>query len=193
MATNLGPELVFSFTKNVNTSAVTTRVFKGLSRVWRESVGAFIKAAAEAMAVDSGMSVASFEPLAAKVRLATLIREISRGKGPKRGHTTASGRFADNNGPFKSRALGRRLGAEDKAFTLKFGVPSSPNFQFTFTIVVLQHFLHENGLGKGSTMIWNSMKLGEAAFIETFERRLPQVIDGNKLAQMLFDGINVEL
>jgi hypothetical protein len=190
MSTNLGPELRLSFTRG-NIPAVTTRVFAGLKRVWRESVGAFIEAAALAMSVDSGMSVASLEPLGAKVRLATLIREISRGKGPKRGHTTASGRFADNNGPFKSRALGRRLG--EKAFTLEFGSRTNPQFTFSFTIVVLQHFLHENGLGKGSTMIWDSMKKGELAFIETFERRIPQVLDGDKIAAMLFDNVTLEL
>lgn len=186
----LGVELRLP-TFNTNVNAINAAVHKGLIRLWKESVQEFIRAATAVMAVDTGMSVASFEPLGAKVRLATLIREISRGKGPKRGHSLASGRFADNNGPFKSRALGKRLG--EKAFTLEFGSSSNLNFEFTFSIVVLQHFLLENGLGRGSSIMYNSMKLGEEAFLQYFENNFDRIIDGDKIAEMFIENRIIEL
>jgi hypothetical protein len=157
-------------------------VHRDLTRLWRDSVKEFIVATADAMAVDTGMSVASLEPLAAKVRLATLIREISRGKGPKRGHKNLTGNFSSNNAQFKSRNFGRQLGRE--AFDLSFGTPQSPVLTFNFKIVVFQHFLQENGLGNGD--VWASLAKGREAFLTFFNTEAPRRIDGNKISRIIF-------
>ena len=183
----------FTFPKRArNRSAVVGVVHKALIRLWRDSVKEFIQATASAMSVDTGMSVASLQPLAAKVGFATLIRESLRGKGPKRGHSTASGEFSNNNAPFKSRALGVRLGQD--AFELEFGTPNVPVLKFSFKIVVLQHRLNEAGLGKvPNPPMWRSLEKGTKAFTNFFDTNLSRRLPGRKIAQMLLSGRVFEL
>lgn len=169
-------------------------VHRGLIRLWRESVGEFITATADAMAVDTGMSVASLQPLAAKVRLATVIREIARGKGPKRRSPgdVPQAPFQDNFGPFRSRALGERLGRN--AFELEFGTPRTPLLKFQFRIVILQHFLNDNGLGNvANPPVWQSLEKGEAAFLDHFNREFAARNFGARISEMLLTGRLIEL
>lgn len=129
--------------------------------------------------VDSGMSAASLLPLAAKVQYRTAILAIIRGKGPSptRGHGPSSvfPPFEDNIGRFKSIAFGSRLGA--KSFSVDFGNPNRPIFSMDFDISVLQHFIHENGLGNARTA-QNSLALGVAAAEEFFRREIPLRLQG---------------
>lgn len=174
------------------TTAILGVVHKALIRLWRDSVKEFIIATADAMSVDTGMSIASLQPLGAKVGFATLIRESLRGKGPKRGHSKAHGAFSNNNAPFKSRALGERLGRD--AFDLEFGTPNVPVLKFTFKIVVLQHRLNDAGLGNvPNPPMWRSIEKGTVAFKQFFNENLPRRLPGRAIARMLLTGRVFEL
>lgn len=176
------------------TTAVVGVVHRALVRLWRDSVKEFIVVTADAMSVDTGMSVASLQPLGAKVGFATLIRESLRGKGPKRRSPKdkPTGEFANNDGPFKSRALGERLGQD--AFELEFGTPNVPVLLFKFKIVVLQHRLNDAGLGNvPNPPMWRSIAKGTIAFKQFFNENLPRRLPGRAVARMLLTGRVFEL
>ena len=156
-------------------STVLKTYHNRLKRLWRDSVKAFILATVDAMAIDTGMSVASLQPLGARVRLRTLILETLRGKGPKfkRGYTDLAGNYHPDQS--KSRAHGERLG--QKAYTLEFGTPSDTNLLFTFDIVVFQHQFHEP--------TWESLQKGEKAFIDYFEANFQSYINAQDLVVRL--------
>ena len=145
-------------------------MFASLERMWKEATRVFIATAVMNMSIDTGMSVGSFAPLAARVRLRSRITELLRGFGPsKPGHKNIkSPRFSDNMAKRKSRTLGERLGK--KAYEISFGTYSNPVFNFDFKIVVFQHYLHESFENFSMSENWSSLEKGREAmlnFIET--------------------------
>lgn len=180
---------MFSFTvggnllnaKRRNISTVLKTYHNRLKRLWRDSVKAFILTTVDSMGIDTGMSVASLAPLAAKVRLKTLILETARGRGPNKGEarkglTNLDGSYSSTR--FKSRSEGQRLGKS--AYTLSFGTPSAPDLQFRFDIVVFQHQFHEPN--------WDSLKKGEKAFVDFFESNFDAYIHVDDLISELTIG-----
>lgn len=159
---------------------------KQLMQLWGDSVRKFISTVSELIAVDSGMSVASLLPLASKVRFKNAIAESLRGKGPnfKRRPYRASGQFG--GGGYKSRAHGERLG--QKAYDLVFGTPNNPQFVFNFKIVVLQYFLHENGLARGNSYNYRSLEKGRVAFLSYWESNFDNYVDGDLIAKFFLTG-----
>lgn len=148
-----------------------------LKRLWRNSVKAFIMAIIDAMHIDTGMSVASLQPLAAQVRLRTIILETLRGKGPRRGYVDLQGVY--HREQFKSRAHGERLGRQ--AYQLSFGTPQHPDLRFEFDIVVFQHQYHEP--------TWDSLQKGQEAFINYFETNFNAIVRVDDLVGHLVLGI----
>jgi len=148
-----------------------------LKRLWRDSVKAFVMATMENMHIDTGMSVASLQPLAANVRLQTIIMETLRGRGPRRGYVDINGTY--HRDQFKSRAHGIRLG--QSAYKLEFGTPQSPNLLFIFNIVVFQHQYHEP--------TWQSLEAGKQAFINHFEANFQSIVRVNDLVGQLVLGL----
>lgn len=131
------------------------------------------------MSIDTGMSVASLQPLATKVQLRSIILETLRGKGPKprKGYVDLQGVYhADQN---KSRAHGERLGSH--AYKLSFGTPDNPDLRFSFDIVVFQHQFHEP--------TWNSLQKGKEAFIAYFKSNFDAVVRVNDLIAQLVTGV----
>ncbi len=158
-----------------------------LIRLWKASVQEFIREAISVMSIDTGMSVASFEPLAAKVRLRSQIEQSLRGFGARRGHKKIKdARFTDNIGPFKSRALGQRLG--EKAYELEFGSPVDPKFLFKFKIVVYQHYLQESTVNMNVSKNWQSIEAGKKAFETFFNENASKFVTSEAIINWLRTG-----
>ena len=159
-----------------NISTVLKRYHNRLKQLWRDCVKEFILSTVDVMKIDTGMSVASLAPLAARVRLKTLILETARGRGPRKGLTNLDGSYEPTR--YKSKAEGQRLG--QTAYALEFGTPSAPNLEFKFDIVVFQHQFHEP--------TWQSLKNGEQAFINYFEQNFDSYVDADDLVRYLMLG-----
>lgn len=160
-------------------------VHKRLIALWRESTREFIRVASAQLAIDTGMSYAQFLPLGEVVRLKTLITKAISNKAPRRGEYHGRGQFAGISDD-RSAAHGVELGR--KAYELSFGSASNPNFLFTFKIVVLQYYLHENGLAIPASHHYQSLELGETAFRYHFETHVEDVLPAYVLEQYLFTG-----
>lgn len=144
-----------------------------LIRLWKESVAEFVRVAAQEVAIDTGMSKASLEPLAANIGLASALAESARGMGaaPARGSFDLEGNWHPDR--MRSKAAGRREGK--KAYRLTFGTPVRPEMIFTFKIVVWQYKIHE--LGMFGNDPWNSLGKGRDAFLGYFNREYPKIAD----------------
>jgi hypothetical protein len=163
--------------KLVTSDKVTNYMLKQLNHVWRICIRAFLEAVAQRIAVDTGMSLASLQPLAAQVQMKTIIIATLRGIGPKAkpGHKNLPPEWSDNIGPFKSRALGARLGT--KAFVIKW----APDLCFKFKITVFQHMLHESVLNYIESKNWQSLEAGKEAFIAAWKENIPKRLRASAL------------
>jgi len=162
--------------------AFTESAQRKLSRFWKDSIQAFITAIidADVIQIDSGMSKASLIPLARRVQLGQVVEASLTGIGnPRKGYTDAAGGYHPKTK--KTKSLGMTLGQE--AYTIKYGTVSDMRFLFAFQIVIYQYVLHENGF---QTKAWNSLPIGERAFIDFIEsnkrdpKYLPLLADGFK-------------
>jgi hypothetical protein len=158
-----------------------------LVKLWKECVKSFVIETSRYMAIDTGMSMASLLPLAAKVRLASTIRATISGAsaGPRTGYTDMN--FTYHRNQRKSIAHGRRLG--DKAYQLRFGSPSNPALVFEFDIVVLQHHLHESLANYRRSKDWQSLERGREAFLATWNELLPVYINPAEINDWLITGV----
>jgi len=148
-----------------NTGPLTTRVTEIYQQLWRDAARVFVLATAEAMAVDTGMSVASLRPLAAQFRIKNILVAQFSGFGPKfhgynyegkgGGNSTLNERHDGAKG-HKSMRRGEQMGGEGKAYKISFGSKSRLLMTFTFRAVVYQHILWD-------IRKWNSLEAGKAA------------------------------
>lgn len=124
---------------------VTDALHRNLSDAWRSGADFFIRAAIKQVLVDTGMSAASFFPLARAIKkqraeaaidahISAKIKRQSRPGIP----TFPSGRRVSGR---QNRAAGRKLGK--KAFRISFGSPVRPVFAFSFSAIVFQLSVHE--------------------------------------------------
>lgn len=150
--------------RQVGSDAMYKYVHESLIRLWRESVKAFILEASKHIHIDTGMSLASMQPLAANVRLSTFLQESLAGKGFRRGAYDINGQYRPDKN--RSKAEGRLAG--QKAYTLEFGTPKNTQLLFRFKIAVFQWKLHEIGYSGQSGPAWQALDKGRAAFIEHF-------------------------
>jgi hypothetical protein len=150
-----------------------------LKRLWRDSVSQFILAASEQVHIDTGMSLASLQPLAAKVRLSSFLARSLEGRSAQRGVYNMAGDY-DPSG-FRSRAHGRLLGR--RAYNLEFGTPKNPHLRFEFNIVVFQWRVNE--LGMIGREPWNALKHGEEAFKAFFNTKYSEYLSGRKIASLM--------
>lgn len=163
-------------TKRKGPKATQGEVFKyihnGIIRIWKQSIGEFVRAAAREIAVDTGMSMASLEPLAANVRLASALAASAAGMGaaPRKGAFDISGKWQP--GVWRSRASGRREG--NKAYEIDFGTRQNLAFRFKFKIVVWQYKVHELGMFNNDP--WNSLGKGREAFLQHFNAEYPKIV-----------------
>ena len=193
MASSQGPpklEMTFitftRLTKRVDEQLVYKYVHAALIRLWKESIRSFVRTAVQNIVIDTGMSYASLLPLGAQVRIRNEIEAGMIGIGaPKTGFKNLHGAFADNNARFKSKTLGEQLGRT--AFDITFGTPTSPNLEFSFHIVVFQHFLQDVGGRAQNSGNWQSISKGRTAFLETFNAGLKsgKYLNGFTIAKLL--------
>jgi len=174
--------------RKVKDQEIFKYVHTQLMRLWRDSTREFLKAAAAVLTrgdhIDTGMSYASFQPLAARLRIATLLRESARGKskGPKFPAYDVNG---NRIARAKSKTLGRELG--ENAYTLDFGTPAAPEFNFQFKIVVFQYKLHEAGIGQRGDP-WNTLGVGKQAFLEYFNSNFNEYVESSVVTNWLATG-----
>lgn len=148
---------------------------------WKAAAREFFLTVAHELAkqgvIDTGMSAASMEPLATKVRAASLIRGIisgARGGQPKKGYTTIDGVYVPDS--YKSMIQGvreaRSRGGQTQSIT--FGTPMSPVLKFTFEIVVFQWSFWEKKR-------WHSLEKGEAAFLAKWDEEIKKRVKSKDL------------
>lgn len=168
---------MFKLIKKVpNKQRILKTLHEKVIKIWKDCVQAFVLELTKHVHVDTGMSAASIEPLAARVGLQSMIVQSLRGKGPKRGHRVINDpgfQYASENiGPFKSRALGHQLGQEPRGYELTFGSPQSPLFSFTFNITVYQWYLHDAFGGSGSIGDWGALEAARTAFLSVWNQNI---------------------
>jgi len=175
----------FDLHARVDFPALRKYVHVRLKTAWRKSVRAFIETASSQLAIDTGMSVAQFAPLAKEVRIQNIIKGAITGALPRKNSYHGTGQF-QGVGTTRSSAHGEILGR--KAYDLSFGTPANPNFIFNFRIVVLQYYLHENGLATPDSYQYESLKLGQDAFLNTFNRELENILPKYLFEQLFQSG-----
>lgn len=153
--------------------------------IWKDCVGEFIYAALEPMVphIDTGMSVASFQSVAAQVRLKSTLAAWMSGTNIRWGHKGLRAPFANNNADEKSTALGAALGR--KAYILKFG---PKEYRFQFKIVVFQYYLHESFENYDHSLNYDSLQKGQAAFIKRWNQLVQERLDPKRIGTMLIEA-----
>jgi hypothetical protein len=156
------------------------------NKAWRHGAREGIRAIAEEIVVDTGMSKASLLPLAAKVRLkAEISTQILGGGKKKNTNENLSGIWASNNksnNKYKSKAFGERLGRD--AFEYQLGSTTGKDWKFSFDIPVFHYFLHENGIApKGH--FYNSLGRGAIAFKEAFDSKIVELLKPEDVAAFM--------
>lgn len=151
-----------------NTGPLTSKVTELYQRLWRDATRIFVLTTAGAMAVDTGMSVASLRPLAAELRIKNILVAQFSGFGPKYygynyegkggGHSTLNERHDGAKGN-KSMRRGGQMGKKGKAYNITFGTKNRLVMTFEFQAVVFQHILWDI---RG----WNSLETGRLAMLQ---------------------------
>jgi len=145
-----------------NVKKFTQVMKKNMDKLWRIAIREFLIAASTHVHVDTGMSRASFLPLAAKVRASSLIM-IDPKRGPRKGLDTFT---AYHPTRYKSIAEGRKAG--EKSFNIRFGTPTAPYWEFRFDIAVFHWSLHEPA--------WQALDAGGIAFMAALQREKENII-----------------
>jgi hypothetical protein len=148
--------------------------YNAMKRLWRDATREFIKEAVANVHVLSGMSAASFYPLANRVGYT-----IHKGGRARKGLTLIeSGRGVYYKNRYSSVSEGMRLG--QRAFKYNVGSEIRPFMVFEFRITVWQHAFHDDS--------WQSIRSGFEAFEnyirENAENYLPKDIGDLLLAEM---------
>lgn len=123
---------------------------RALTEVWRDAGEAFVRAAMRQILVQTGMSAASFLPLAralSRPEAGAAIRErLAQRTDSRRGvpELPTGRRTAGTQGPVAGRARG------EKAFVFSVGTTRNFLFKFSFTTSVYQHAFHE---GRQETLL----------------------------------------
>jgi len=169
--------------KRARTSnSLSTAMYNRFKRMWRDAIKAFIVTAVDTMAenIDTGMSVASFRPLAAEVRLRKWIITFG-GHGPKYNCYGPSKPYG-----IRSQAAGERLG--QKAYEVTFGDESHWTMTLKFSIVVYQHYLHEASSNYSNSLDWHSLDKGLQACVAYIKDHF----DDYNLGELIRKWWNVE-
>jgi hypothetical protein len=163
---------------------VTKFVRRNINAAWRAAVRAFVLEASKKIKVKSGMSMASLLSLAGVAgggARTTVEGKASSGKA-MRGITKGQvwGGYENNVGPFRSRALGERLGKD--AYEVNFLSGRSSTVRFQFEIKVLQYAIHE------TKSQWNTIARGKKAFIRTFEKEMKERFSEEAIFNLFVGG-----
>jgi len=173
----------FGNTKPIDIQIVREVIYSRIIELWRNCVREFVKVAVESLQadIDTGMSMASMLPLATNVKLQSLIEANIHGRGIHKKAYHAGGQYAGSGD--KSAEHGAELG--QKAYDIEFGTPTSGKLLFRFKIVVLQYFLHEQGLAKRNSHNWQSLTKGATAFVNYWETQQDKYLTPELLETIL--------
>jgi hypothetical protein len=124
---------------NVKTAITNYKVkyYNAMKRLMRDAAVVFVHSAVENVHVDTGMSAASLEPMAKKVRT-SILPKIS----PKRsrfGGMTMTGRYV----PKKIRSVFEGTQVGRTAYKFNYGSRNRPYMSFQFQIKVWQYWYWE--------------------------------------------------
>lgn len=160
---------------------------RAITNVWRDAGEAFIRAAMRQILVQTGMSAASFLPLARFIKRQDAVDAIKarlaeRGKPRNRVPQLPTGqRTGGTQGP----AAGRRKG--EKAFTFSVGTTRRFRFRFSFVTTVYQHAKHEEAQQTLSAGILAFRAVVDARLTPTLQSLIAQWASGRKLKSNLRD------
>jgi hypothetical protein len=152
-----------------NLPKFTKTMHEKLVRVWQGAVRAYLEEIVKGspqIHVDTGMSMASLLPLAAEVRMKTVVRAAINPRVPSRkgmmilgpGGGISTATYDPNK--VRSMAAGEQLGR--KAYVLNYGSAGRPVMKFSFSIDVFQYLFHEEG--NGTLQAYNTLQRGQDAF-----------------------------
>jgi hypothetical protein len=168
--------------RSEHSNVVIKYLYTYYKRCWRFAIGEFVLAVASELHVDTGMSMASLFPVAAKVRKRKAVKQILSSTGRRGGGSGAAYDpdkiYDDGSGRPKSQPLGETLGRD--AYQIKMGSETSYNFFFEYEIVIVQWERMEQ--------YWNAIALGEAAFAEAIDRYWDRINTGKLLLDYIEEG-----
>ena len=179
-----GPVYIKGLPIKRKSANVTKFARDNINAAWRSAVRAFVLAASKRIKVRSGMSMASLLSLAGVAgggARSTVASKASFGKAMK-GITEKQvwGGYADSIGPFRSRALGERLGK--KAYKINFLSGRASTVKFQFQIKVMQYAIHE------TRSSWNTLARGKKAFIRVFKKEMLERFNEKALYNLFVRG-----
>ena len=164
-----------------NVTNLKKGVIKQVNKIFKEGVKEYIRAATTHVPRDTGMSLATYIPLASKVKLGGYVSSLASGGHRKAGHRSNYGRpVISNVHVCKSTAFGERLGRKKLDFNLASTTEPSANFQFTIT--ALQHYIWENERSPH----WNTLQVGELAYTTYMRNNLTKALPN--FSQWLING-----
>lgn len=132
------------------------KIEKGVEELFRDSVKAFIEAAVDTMSVDTGMSIASWLPLAEETDSADVVwAKASQSKGIKKGRFSINGTW--NSQDIRSISEGILAGQEASRI-----VRQKQRWVMQFRVNVWQYHWHESAVGSTSQS-WKSLLAGKIA------------------------------
>lgn len=166
---------------NMTTARRTT--FRSWAIAWRQAARAFVSIAVRNALIETGMTAASFFPLARAVgRVESVVKAkvAQRGKLKKGVPELPSGaRSSGIQGPRAGAIRGK------KGFVFTTGNETSFRFRFSFQTTVFQHAFHE-ATGKSTTL-----QPGINAFVTEIMVRFPEI--ARDILEDFFQGKAIKL
>lgn len=164
---------------------VEKKYYDNGKKLFKGSIEAFIWGVFNNIHIETGMSAASLLPLAAQIRLKNRLRAAIAGQsiGTKKQSIISYAEWADQSEKIKSISFGEQLGR--KAYTISWGSPSRPVFEFSFLINVFQYHLHEFGYARGNPIPWGSIEAGILAFDTYIEKNWRKYINADPIIKWL--------
>jgi hypothetical protein len=167
---------------------VSKTVHNDITRLFKAGMREFVRVAAFHLSegIDTGMSMASLDPLAKKLRLGQEIAQyLTQANEPKFNKYNPYGPFKNITG-HKSKAHGRLLGQE--AFDFDFGTNKRVKMFFKFQIVVFQHYLNDNGYAVPSRYMFQSVQRGGDAMLAFIESNATKYVSVNRIISQFMRG-----
>jgi len=157
--------------RRASSDEYTHVVYRRLTAIWRLAARSYVYEALRHVQRDTGMSAASYIPLARALQMVSKIDIYgSRTRVPS---YYMSGR--PNYSVDKSIASGTAAG--ENAYVISYGDKNRPLMIFRFTIKVYQYLLQEFGLGNNNrSSAWHSLEAGERAFQQTYDALIQDAI-----------------
>lgn len=150
---------------------------------WAQAARAFVTVAVRNALIQTGMTAASFFPLAravGRIESVVLTKVAKRGRLRRGVPELPAGRRSPGiQGPRAGRIRGKN------GFTYTFGKFNRFNFQFGFQTTVFQHAFHE-ATGKSTTI-----KPGMEAFVASVTQSFPDI--ARSILEDFFRGRNVTI